>query len=89
MVPVTGITVNVEDCKPTTTNTTSNLLIIPSFGSTINETKTALVNNSQMAAGQSFNGNPSVFNGSCRLNKIINSVQGGSYEIFLTENLPD
>ena len=34
-------------------------------------------------------GGADVFNGSCRLNKIINSVQGGSYEIFLTQNLPD
>ena len=34
-------------------------------------------------------GGADVFNGSCRLNKIVNSVQGGSYEIFLTENLPD
>ena len=67
MVPVTDITVNIEDCKPTVTTTTSNLLIIPSFGSTINETKTALVYNSQMAEGKAFNGNPSVFNGSCRL----------------------
>jgi len=67
MTPVTGITVNVEDCKPTVTTKTLNLFIIPSFGSTINETKTALVYNSQMAAGQSFNGSPSVFNGSCRM----------------------
>lgn len=34
-------------------------------------------------------GGADVFNGTCRLNKIINSVQGGSYEIFLTQNLPD
>jgi hypothetical protein len=34
-------------------------------------------------------GGADVFNGSCRLNKIINSLQGGSYEIFLTQNLPD
>jgi len=34
-------------------------------------------------------GGADVFNGSCRLNKIINSVQGGSYEIFLTQNLPN
>jgi hypothetical protein len=34
-------------------------------------------------------GGADVFNGSCRMNKIINSVRGGSYEIFLTENLPD
>jgi hypothetical protein len=67
MVPVTGITVNVEDCKPTVTTTTSNLFILPSFGSTLNESRTALVYNSQMATGQSFSSNPSVFNGSCRL----------------------
>jgi hypothetical protein len=67
MVPVTGITVNVEDCKPTVTTTTSNLFIMPSFGSTLNQSRTALVYNSQMATGQSFSSNPSVFNGSCRL----------------------
>jgi hypothetical protein len=67
MTPVTGITVNIEDCKPTTTNKTSSLFIMPSFGSTINESRTALVYNSQMATGQAFSNNPSVFNGSCRL----------------------
>lgn len=34
-------------------------------------------------------GGADVFNGQCRLNKIINSRNGGYYEIFLTENLPN
>jgi len=67
MTPVNDSLIDVQDCKPTTTTNTSSLAIIPSFGSTINETKTALVYNSQMAEGKAFNGNPSVFNGSCRL----------------------
>jgi hypothetical protein len=33
-------------------------------------------------------GGADVFNGTCRLNKIVNSVRGGTYEIFLTQNLP-
>lgn len=67
MAPVEDIFVDIQDCKPTTTTKTSSLFIIPSFGSTVNETKTALVYDSQMAQGKSFNDNPSVFNGSCRL----------------------
>lgn len=67
MVSVTDTTINVQDCKPTVKTTTSNLFIMPSFGSTLNESRTALVYNSQMATGQSFSSNPSVFNGSCRL----------------------
>lgn len=67
MTTVNDTFVDVNDCKPTVTTNTSSLVIIPSFGSTNNQTKTALVYNSQMAEGQSFNGNPSVFNGSCRL----------------------
>lgn len=30
-----------------------------------------------------------VFNGQCRLSRIINDVIGGTYEIFLTQSLPD
>jgi hypothetical protein len=67
MAPVEDRYVDVNDCKPTTTTKTSSLLIIPSFGSTINESRTALVYNSQIATGQAFSNNPSVFNGSCRL----------------------
>ncbi len=67
MFPIEDRYVNIEDCKPTVSDTAINLTIMPSFGSTINESRTALVYNSQMAQGQSFNGNPAVFNGSCRL----------------------
>jgi len=34
-------------------------------------------------------GGADVFNGSCRLNRVINSRQGGAYEIFLTQELPN
>lgn len=34
-------------------------------------------------------GGADIFNGSCRLSSIINSENGGSYDIFLTESLPD
>jgi hypothetical protein len=34
-------------------------------------------------------GGADVFNGQCRLARITNSVNGGTYEIFLTQSLPD
>ena len=34
-------------------------------------------------------GGADVFNGSLRLNKIINEENGGSYEVFLTQSIPD
>jgi len=34
-------------------------------------------------------GGSDVFNGSLRLNKIINAEEGGTYEVFLTQALPD
>jgi len=34
-------------------------------------------------------GGADVFNGQLRLNKIFNDLQGGSYEVFMTETLPD
>jgi hypothetical protein len=67
MVSVEDTYVDVRDCKKTIKTTTSNLFVVPSFGSTLNQSRTALVYNSQMASGQSFSSNPSVFNGSCRL----------------------
>ena len=34
-------------------------------------------------------GGADVFNGQLRLNKIINEVNGGSYEVFMTQTIPD
>jgi hypothetical protein len=34
-------------------------------------------------------GGADVFNGSCRLNKVITSLNGGYFEVFLTQILPD
>jgi hypothetical protein len=34
-------------------------------------------------------GGADVFNGQLRLNKIINDANGGSYEVFMTETIPD
>ena len=34
-------------------------------------------------------GGADVFNGEIRLNRIVNSLEGGYYEIFLTQSLPD
>jgi hypothetical protein len=34
-------------------------------------------------------GGADVFNGSCRLNKVVNSLLGGYFEVFLTQIIPD
>lgn len=44
-----------------------DMYVVPSFGSKINESSTALLNNNILTSGYAFAGNPSVFNGSARL----------------------
>jgi len=53
-----------------------------------------MVNSSDFSSAIVVNGvikyaGADVFNGQLRLNKIINNLNGGTYEVFMTETLPD
>jgi hypothetical protein len=84
----------IEDFQ-TRTSTFSKTFTIPQtaknnkfFSSSYNVNSSNFSNDIVVPAVVKYGG-ADVFNGSCRLNKIINSVRGGSYEIFLTQTLPD
>ncbi len=67
MYPVEDIVVNIRDCAPQSQTNVSSMLVFPSFGSNQNEAFDKVQSGGVMFPSTSFNGNSSIFNGSCRL----------------------
>lgn len=67
MYPVEDIVVNIRDCAPQSESRISSMLVFPSFGSNQNDAFDKVQSGGVMFPNTSFNGNTSIFNGSCRL----------------------
>jgi hypothetical protein len=68
MFPVEDIVVDIKDCAPQSENRVTNMLIFPSFGwNQQNQSSVLVQGDGIINPNTSFNGNYSVFNGSCRL----------------------
>ena len=67
MNPVEDIIIDIKDCAPQVESRISSMLVFPSFGSNQNGAFNKVQRGGVMNTSTSFNGNTSIFNGSCRL----------------------